>query len=1067
MDQLNRFKKCKTLLLGAMFILFCSSAWSQVNVTGTVVSGTDKQPLIGATVLVKGTSNGTTTDIKGKFSLKIDNPADAVLAVTFMGYLPEEVSVQGRSVVDVELIEDVKQLDEVVVIGYGTVKKKDLTGSVTSIKSSEIASAKAPNALEALQGRAAGIDLTQADGQAGATLNINLRGTRSLLASNDPLILVDGVEYGNTLDINTSDIESIDVLKDASSTAIYGTRGANGVIIITTKKGGKGKSKVNFSAYSSYNVPTFIPRIANSQEYVQKRIETLIADNEQNTYTAMGVGYSGGMVTWNQTANPTPWTVFGTVTQQQLMDAKGYTSPYQLITADPTALDLLNKGVSLNYMDLIFHNSFTDNYELGVSGGNDKTAISLSLGLMNDRGLLRNDFLRRYNFRIGIDHKMYKNLKVGSNILFTYKRNLKRDNGIFTQALKTGPIGILYNADGTYNQYPDKEFTNNQPNPMLDEAPGAYLNEIRTNRLFGSVYVSWDIIPGLTIKSNIGVDVNGNRNGLYQGPTSLRQLVAATALTQMQNTSYWSYTWDNTLNYSKKFGKHEIQGLLGSSATANATEFYQMIGLGQQTSATQFYDWSGFSTATPSSTYTASQMLSYFGRINYNFSDKYLLTASLRTDGSSVLSPGKKWGYFPSTALAWRINQENFLKNVQWLSDLKARVAWGISGNAAVKPYQTVTQLSSTPIYYTFDNAVYSSLPPLNMGNTDVKWETTTTWNAGLDFGFFNRRITGSVDFYLANTTDALFYLPLPGTSVYPQVIANVASTRNKGIEVSLNTVNIKTKDFEWNTVWNLTANRDEIVKLNSGANQVIYGSSSTNQNQIWRVGAPINSYFDYYKQGIYQISDLKAEYMYVQQQQANGQPIDPGKIPMINNKFMPGDIKIRDVNGDGKFTDADKVLYNRSPKASFGINNNFSYKNLGLSVMLYGRIGQKLQYGLYQNYKPANLFVENGPYVNAWTPANTGGDFPRYYTNGNGKSNLNSSLTYLDGSYVKINDITLSYNLPKKLMNKIRIANLKLYATGKNLFTFSKIDNYDPEVGGTMNFPLAKQYIVGLNLDF
>lgn len=1064
--KISKLKTMKKLLLIPLLIFCVIQVFAQEKtVTGKVTDGENGEPLPGVNVIVDGTQQGTVTDIDGQYSITVSSD-QAVLVYSFVGYNQEKATIAGRTVINMQLIPELQALDEVVVIGYGTMKRSDLTGAVASIKQEDIAATKATNLIQVMQGKVAGLDLYQRSGESGASFNVTLRGDRSINANNSPLILVDGIDYGSTIDINPSDVESMEVLKDASSTAIYGTRGANGVILITTKKGKEGVSKVTFNSYMSYNVPTFIPHFQNADEFVQKRVERLVADAEYSAYAFRTIyNTNTGAVNWSQAANPEPWSVFGTVTAEQLMANQGVDRPGYLVSTDPTFRQLLDEGVNLNYLDMIFKNSITDNYELGITSGKEKTSLNFSLGLMNDRGLLENDKLKRYNVKLGVNHALFKNVQVGADILYTNKNHLRRNSGIFNQALKTGPVGILYNDDGTYREFPDLVFTYAQPNPLLDEVKGAYLNEIISNRIFGTSYLSWEIFKGLTFKTNLGVDLTETKEGMYQGPSSLSRVALKTAYTRIHHRSQWAYTWENTLNYTKALGLHEFQGLLGNSVLASENEYYVFTGIGQEVSTTEYYDWSSFlsSNLSASSTFSAQQMLSYFGRLNYKFAEKYLFQASLRADGSSVLAKGNKWGYFPSASVGWRINQEEFLKGNAVISNLKLRASWGVSGNAAIIPYQTITEVGNELIYYTFDDgSTYSSLFPFRLGNESLRWETTKTWDIGLDFGFFNNRINGSFDYYVANTTDLLFSSPLPVTSVYPQVYANIASTQNKGVELYINSRNVVSRNFQWSTDWNFSMNKNKIVSLNRDTEEEIY-----NTNNIRRIGDPVQAFYDLQYEGIYQVDDLKAEFAYVAQQQAAGDSIERGKIPMIANRFLPGDIKLKDLNNDGLFDDNDRIVYSRVPKFTFGISNNLNYKNWRLSFMIYGRVGQTIQYVFNRSYKPANMEVENGPYVDAWTPTNTGADFPRYYSTGTGNTNANTALSYLDGTYVKIRDITLGYTLPKNLTSKLFMSNLTIYATGKNLFTFSGIENYDPEVGGGLNFPLAKQYIVGLNLEF
>ena len=1031
MNQLNRFLRSRVILLGAILALFCSSAWAQVTVTGTLVSASDKQPLIGATVLVKGTNNGATTDAKGKFSLKIDNPADAVLIITYLGYLPQEVAVQGRSVVDVELAEDVKQLDEVVVVGYGTVKKKDLTGSVASIKTDDVTKTASSNAMQSLQAKMPGVDIQQTDGQSGSPVNITLRGQRSISASNAPLILVDGVEYGATLDLNPSDIESMDVLKDASSTAIYGTKGANGVIIITTKRGKSGKSVVNFSAYMSTNKPTNIPKVMYGQKEVQRYID---AANYKADFT------SGNWGTSNLTA--------ADVLKMSLADGTTEMSIYQ-------------DGSYTNWNDLILKNGQTQNYEFSVSGGSERTNYDLSLGLMNEGGLMRRDELNRYNGKITIDHTVNKMIKAGGSVFYTYKDNDKRNSSVFTQTMKMTTITHPYLNDGTINITPNPHYPAHC-NPLLDDVPGNYQNNIQTSRIFGNTYLEITPIKNLVFKSMFALDKTNSRNGLYQDYQSVGRFQSpSTTLISNETKDSTRYTWDNTLNYSAKFEKHDISVLLGQSATQSVYQEALISGTAGQEHyyTSSFYDLSKITTASPpTSIYTKTSMLSFFGRVNYKFNEKYLLTATLRTDGSSTLAPGHKWGYFPSVSAAWRVSEEPFLAGQKaWLSNLKLRASWGSAGNAAVQPYKTITSLSQYTVYYYLNGTSIAGNYPSNMGNKNLKWETTDAYNFGLDFGVLNNRISGSVDYFISKTHDLLYLKIIPGSEVYPTVIDNIGETSAQGIEVSLNTQIVKLRDFSWDVNWSYYHATDKVDYLGEGITRTISG------NNGYVVGQPVSVYIDYQADGCWGVGEY-ATYLADWQARHPGQTATYSSVAGYGN---PGTIKIKDLNDDGKINTDDKITYNREPKHIIGMNNTFTYQNLSLSVQVYARLGGYLSYGLNSL---VTYDASNWGDLDYWTYTNQGAKFPTPaqmvevsvpYTN------YSTSLLYEKADYIKIKDITLSYNLPKKFLGKVGIDQVRFYGSLKNYFTFSKIPNYDSERGGAISFPLAKQMVFGVNLQF
>lgn len=1028
MNDVNRFLKYRTLLLVAMLVLLSSSAWAQVTVTGTLVSATDKQPLIGATVLVKGTNNGATTDARGKYSVKVDNPAADVLVVTYLGFLTQEVPVQGRSVVDVELVEDVKQLEEVVVIGYGTAKKQDLTGSVASVKASDITKTASSNAMQAMQARMPGVDIQQSDGQAGAGLDIKLRGQRSISASNAPLILVDGVEYGSTIDLNPSDIESMDVLKDASSTAIYGTKGANGVIIITTKRGKAGKTIINFNAYTSTNTPTNVPKVMYGIREVQRYIDAAnyAADLKSGNWGISSVGPAD-------------------VLKMSLTDGT-------------TEMSIYDDGSYTNWADIILRTGHTQNYELSVSGGNEKTNYSLSLGLMNEGGLMRKDELSRYNGKITIDHTINKIIKTGGSILYTYKDHDARSSSVFGQSMKMTSITHPYLNDGSINITPNPHYLSHC-NPLLDELPGNYQNNIITSRFFGNTYVEITPVKNLVFKTLFAFDKANNRNGMYQDYQSVgRYQSPSTTFISNTTDNTSSYTWDNTLNYSVKINKHDISALLGQSARQTVYENDSISGTAGQEHyyASSFYDLSKITTLSmPSSKYIKTNMLSFFGRVNYKFNEKYLFTATLRADGSSTLAPGNKWGYFPSVSAAWRLSEESFLaEQKSWLSNLKLRASWGSSGNAAVGAYKTITSLVTIPVFYYLNGTSIAGNYPSNMGNPNLKWETTAAYNFGIDFGVLNNRISGSVDYFISNTKDLLYLKIAPGSSVYPTVIDNIGKTSAQGIEVALNTQIIKSRDFSYEVNWSYYHATDKVDYLGEGIQRTI------SNNTGYVVGQPVSVFIDYQAKGCWGVGEF-ATYLADWQARHPGQTATYTSVVGYGN---PGTIKIVDQNDDGKIDSDDKITYNREPKHIIGMNNTFTYQNLSLSVQLYARLGGYLQYGL-------NSLVtfdgSNWGDLHYWTYRNQDRKIPNPGTPVTAYTPYSTSITYEKADYFKIKDITLSYSLPKKLLGKVRIDQVKLYGSLKNYFTYSDIMNYDPERGGAITFPLAKQMVFGLNLQF
>lgn len=995
------------------------------SVTGTIIDETG-EPMIGVSVLVQGTTTGTVTDLDGKFVLEV--PANATLVISYIGYKTQNIKVGSQHAFAIKMESDNEVLDEVVVVGYGVVKKRDLTGSVSSVKAGDIQKTASSNAMQAMQAKVPGLDIQQSSGQAGSGININLRGNRSINADNSPLILVDGVEYGSTIDINPSDIESMEVLKDASSTAIYGTKGANGVIIISTKRGKAGKTKVNLNAYVSVNEPTNIPKVMYGEREVRRLLDAKnykddIADGSWGTHHAK--------------------------VEDVLGTAPNFGLPY-------SEMDVYNEGSYTDWPNLLLKNGLTQNYDLSISGGSEKTTFNISMGAMVEGGLLKNDKLARYNGKLSVDHKVNDILKVGMDMLYTHKNHDKRSGNVFGRSLYMSTIAHPYDADGNIILRPSPYYEAHA-NPLLDDQEGAYDNNIVTNRLFATSYLQLTPIKGLTLKTLFNVDYQQQHEGLYRDYQSVSELQSAKGsyISNDQN-HYINYTWDNTLNYITDFGgsDHSLTLLLGSSTKRNEARSSQVSGYAsaEHYYKSSFYDVSLIKTPVNTSSYTKTTMQSYFGRVNYSYKSKYLLAASLRADGSSVLAKGHKWGYFPSVAVAWRVSDENFMESTRdWLDNLKLRASWGSTGNAGISAYQTLPMVNAdNQIYYEFGSGVTTGRIPTTLGNENLTWETTTSYNFGVDFGFWGNRIYGSADFYINKTKDLLYAQSLPLSSVYSHVLSNIGKTKGHGFEIQIGGVPVRTKNFNWDTTLSVSTAKDEIVELSNGLEKNINGRTG----QI--VGQPLNIYYYYEADGCWGVGEFETY-------KADWEASHPGKtldFPEANS--ITGDVKIVDRNDDGKITDDDKRVYDRSPKCILGWNNTLTYKDFSLSFLVYARLGGWMEYGLYQQFRYDNA---NWADLDYWTPENQGARFP---TPGLTKQNTYAASTFYEkSSYIKIKDITLSYNLPKTWISKIGMSNLRVYGSMKNFFTFSSVDNYDPERDGDISFPLTKQLVFGVNIEF
>ena len=1011
----------------ALFLsLICFAAFAQKTVTGTVKDATG-EPMIGVSVVVDGTSIGSVTDLDGNFTIQ-KVPENATLKISYVGYKEQKLQVAGKSSFQIVMDEDNQGLDEVVVIGYGTVKKRDLTGSVASVKQNDIAQVAAPDAMQAMQAKVPGLDLVSGDGQAGSSVSITLRGNRSISASNNPLIIVDGVEYSGALDIPANDIESMDILKDASSTAIYGTKGANGVIIITTKRGQAGKTRVNFSAYLAMKSPTSAVKSMYGKREVQRWID------RANYQADLESGNWGS-------SNKTLDEVFGATTIAGNDNYK--------------VVDLINSGDYTDWYDTILENTTSQNYEASVSGGNDKTNFSLSLAAMYDKGLLKHDAMDRYNGRFNIDHIINQYVKVGGSMAFTYRSHNARNASVFDRARKMTSITQAYKADGTVNETPNVWY-NAHVNPLMDEGDN-FKSHIESTRYLGSAYVQLTPIKGLSLKSQLAVDRRNRRNGQYSDYQSTNRFQAPSNTYMSNNWDVWTIlTWQNTANYNLTLNeKHDFTFLLGHELSQDVTE-----GLGYNGTAGKehyyqqaFYDVSKISAdQSPSSSYSKNSMLSYFARVNYAFMDRYLFSASLRADGSSVLAEGKKWGYFPSVSAGWRITEESFMESTRsWLDNLKLRVAWGVSGNAAVKPYQTLATVSATT-----PNSSDSFIP-MSMSNPDLSWETTSSFNLGLDFGIIGGRINGTIDYYWTKTKDLLYYRSAPSSSVFTSILSNIGESKGQGLEIGINAQAIKTKDFNWEINASYTHSKDEISKLADGLERNIDGTTAL------IVGEPLRARYDYETNGIWNVGEYEK---YVADYKARG--IDFAEpLPKYGT---PGTMKIVDQNGDGKIDEDDKRVYKLSPDHIFGLTNTFTYKDFALSIQCMARLGGYFGFDK-NNALGLNDGDANWADVDYWTPTNTGAKFPSPGTNSTDLSKLYtqyaSALLWEKNDFFKIKDITLSYNVNKDWLKHIHVASAKIYCSLKNYFTFASVKDYDPERGGSINWPLAKQVIVGVNVSF
>lgn len=984
--------KKQSLLILLFFLGFSVFAQAQKTrqITGKVVEAENSLPIPGVSIILKGTATGTTTDNDGKYSINIPDENGQALVFSFIGYLTETIAIGSQSEVNVNLQSDVTQLGEVIVIGYGQIKKRDVTGSIVSLKTEDLTKIPSTNVMESLQGKIAGVDITRSSGQAGAGINVTVRGNRSITANNNPLFIVDGIQYSTIQDLNPNDIQSMEVLKDASTTAIYGSRGANGVIIITTKKGTSDKASVSFNSYIGVSKIDY-PRMKNAQEYVALKREANRAAGR-----------------WATEADDSK--IFSEFERQQIQN-----------------------NTNTDWTNLFLKDGIQQDYQVGVRGGNAKTKYYASLDYFREDGVFNMDNLSRYTGRVNLDFSISEKIKAGTQMQLThYNQNIRRDP--LNSAAKLNPLLLPYdNTTGKVLFQPDGRTVN----PLVDEQPNNYMNNVRTTRIFSSIFLDAQILPSLNFRSNFGATLDYRRTGIFRGSETVDR-VGSVSQSFYGTSQDLRLTWENILTYQKKFGQHDIAATGITTLLSNQSEDQSSTGANQLLNSQLFY---AIGNATEqvsiSSGYAGSKLISFTGRIQYSFKGKYILSFTGRSDGSSKLVDKNKWAFFPSVAGAWHIIDEPFMKNQNLFSELKVRGSYGVAGNDAVSPYSSQSLLRRIPYSFGETSAVGNRFD-LRIGNEDLRWELSTTYNVGFDFGMFKNRITGSIDVYDTQTKDLLLSRTLPPTSGAGVITENVGRTRNRGIELSLNGTVIDKGSFQWNMGVNWFRNIEEIVELATGANDLVNG---------WFVGQPTTAFFDYEKLGIWQTSEADQATKFSQK---------------------PGDIKVKDQNGDGKIDPLNDRIVLGSPRPSWSanFNNEVRFKGFDLSIQFFARIGQMMQYGYNTIYDPQG--IENGSFQNYWTPENPSNDYPRPDASKSQSATLFfSTLQYVDASFIKLRGLTLGYNLPTDLISKAGLSKARIYVTGRNILTFAKTENYDPERGGGMGNPIPRLWVAGINIDF
>lgn len=1012
-----------------------------------VVSGkvTDEtgEPLPGVAVVLKGTSKGVVTDANGEYSFT-DVPAGAVLQFSFVGMQAQEIEVGTQSTINVTMAAEAIGLEEVVAVGYGVRKKSDVTGATVSVSAEELTSRPVNNAIEAMQGKAAGVDITSNE-RPGTVGSITIRGVRSLTASNSPLYVVDGiplvtgniraagvssnsVTLGGIDNLNPNDIESIDILKDASATAIYGSRGANGVVLITTKQGKAGKFTLNFdTSVTAEKIHEYSP-LFDAAGYIEYR----------------------------------RWAKYNIVGQTDYPrgDQPTLENDAKIFVGDDTAWANILKGwesgtwdgsklTTTNWTDLVTRTGITTQNTLSVSGGTEKMKAYGSFGYTDNKGVVKGQGYGRYNAVVNIDVTPTKWFSFGANLNSSYSIQqygqsqsgnvgVSAQTGLYQSAYGIFTYTLPYDSEGNVIDYPGGDIA---VKTIINEEK--YSQDERVSlRAFGSFYGQLDfgeIIPvleGLRFRMNFGPDIENWRDGIYiDGKSVIRSGSSYASLEKQQRMAY---TLDNLVYYDRTFGKHDFGLTLLQSQTKFETES-NIMSADNIPFASQ--KWNAFGAVSSlkswNSGITKQSLLSYMARVNYGFNNKYLLTVSGRYDGASVLAEGNKWSFFPSAALGWRMDQEDFMSDVNWVNQLKLRLGVGATGNSAINPYSTKGRLDA--LFYPFGSVSTAGQQNVTtMANQDLGWEKTTQYNVGLDFSIVNSRISGSLDVYFSNTTDLLLQKSIPSVTGFANTYANIGETKSNGVDLTINTLNITTNGFEWTTSLNASLQHNEIVSLANGKEDDI--------NNLWFIGESQNIIYDYEAAGIWQESDAE----------------EMAKFNANGHTFSAGNVRPVDQNGDYKIdANNDRVIIgDEIPKYILGMTNTFSYKGIELSMFFYGRMGYTYNagneglVGRYQQRK-----------IDYWTPNNTNAERQKpIYSEGYGDI-YSGSLGYKNGSFLKIRNISLGYNLPSSVASKIGASKLRIYVQAVNPgFIFNKVPWIDLDVRYHAS---NRGFVTGLNVQF
>lgn len=1039
-----------------LFFLFgfilCQHVFPQGRlVSGKIFDTNNEEPIVGATVLIKGTTIGTITDFNGAFSIEVP-PENQILEVRYVGYNSKEINVANLNNIDIGLTLDIIGMDEVVVVGYGYVKRSDLTGSLTSIGSTELDKTKTANFLESMQGKVAGVQITSQSGEPGSNIEVRIRGANSINASSAPLYVIDGVQMDvNTQEVasarvassssmnplsnlNPSDIESIEVLKDASATAIFGSRGANGVILITTKSGREGRTIYEYDTFFGSATASKKMKVLNGDEYL-----------DYQRFLAPESHYF-----WEDTNDD------GTLdSPRDISNVKHF-----------------------NWQEEILRTALTQSHNFSLSGGTKNTRYSGSIGYLDQGGIIKGNEYQRYGARIRINHSENK-IRTGFNLNSSYSVQSGASsasggtdyNGIVQFILLSKPIDV---SEPNMDWMTGGRFIH--PTSMIDDAE----KNIDIIRVIGNAFFNYQLMEGLSLQTEIGGNLSSSKGKeFYSKETSWGFVSNGKGVLQENRSSSWYHR--DILTYDKRFGNHSLNLMAAFEINSYNFESFNMSMASFPDESTGVNDISkGSVMEYVNSLKWGTNRLSYLGRANYNYSDRYLITVSFRADGSDKFGPGSKFGYFPSAALAWRVNEEAFLKDNQTISNLKLRLSYGVTGNERIPAYSYFATMQNA--YYASNGSLMLGLAPASRANPDLKWETTNQFNGGIDFGILDNRVSLTLDYFIKNTRDMLLLAPVSAQSGFSQQWKNIGSIDNEGLEFALMTYNIDKINFKWNTSFNLSTNRNTVVDLGDTdfIPVTIFGGWFQNVGRVI-VGQPLGTAYGFVWDGVYQIADFTWQDnsdSSIPHEERN-YSLKDGVVSVAGAAVRPGSFKFKDLNDDGVVDDLnDRQVISRSyPKHFGGINNSFTIKNFDLSFFFEWSYGNevmnvsKIRSEGYQSW----MNLDKDFWENRWTPENPTNKYGTISAH-NVTSSMPSSYYVEDASYLRLKNIYLAYNIPAPALQKIGFSRLKIYFTATNLFTWTKYSGFDPEVNfnnpllpgfDRITYPRAKTYNFGISTSF